>query len=205
MFREESVWIKESLAKIKPSAGNNKVANLGSSSEELRKVFQPHIHNNIIQPLMDTGWDIVHVDFKDDVGVDVVADLTNKDFGNDMKDSFALTICTNMLEHVLDIPLVVNNLFKVTAHGGYILLTVPYKYRIHHDPIDNGFRPNPDEIAALFNATEIEIVDKKVIVIQEKYYYPIKKSKYPIWGYREIIKYHLGKKYKVSGILLKKK
>ncbi len=205
MFREESVWIKECLSKITISSTNNRAANLGSSNTHLRTVIQPHIHQNLIEPLVQRGVSIVHIDFKKDDGVDVVADLTNANFGADMAGKFALTICTNMLEHVENIPLVVNNLMKITSKDGYILLTVPYKYKIHHDPIDNGFRPTPQEIADLFKQESIEVFDKKIIIINDKQYYTVKKSKFPVWGHREIINYHLGIKHKVSGILIKKK
>ncbi|GMV77698.1 MAG: hypothetical protein AMXMBFR79_08330 [Chitinophagaceae bacterium] len=204
MFIEESEWIKSVLKKIKPYPSNNKVGNLGSSSEEFRKVYQPHIQKNIIEVLENDGWNVIHIDFKNDNGVDIVGDLTQENFGNNLKNEYALTICTNMLEHVLDIPLVVNNLMKITAEGGYILLTVPYKYKIHYDPIDNGFRPTPDEIIQLFTPQKIEVIDKTIISIKDKSYYREKKSKFPLWGKREIFAYQLGIYFKVSGVLLKK-
>jgi len=201
MFREEAVWIEQTLTKIKPLSNNNIVANLGSSTAYFREVIQPHIHNHIIIPLQNNGWKIVHVDFKKDEGVDIVADLTKEDFSNNFQPA-ALTICTNMLEHVEDINMAVTNLVKATCKGGYILLTVPYKYKKHLDPIDNMFRPTPDEIAQLFKQYAINIIDKKIMYIQDKEYYKVKKSRFPIWGYRDLIGYYLGKKHAVSGLLL---
>lgn len=202
MFREEAIWVKQALSKIKPLTNNNKVANLGSSTAYFREVIQPHIHEHIIVTLQNAGWQIINIDLKKEDGVDLVADVTQANFSSLVQVS-ALTICTNMLEHVEDINGVVENLKKVTIQGGYILITVPYKYRKHLDPIDNMFRPTPKEIAGLFAKNEVEIVDERIIVIHDKEYYKIKKSRIPFWGYRHILGYYLGKKHAVSGVLLK--
>jgi SAM-dependent methyltransferase len=200
MFREESVWIKNALAKLKPSS-NREVANIGSSTEHFRKVIQPHIHNNIIASLETDGWKVFHVDLKAEPGVDLVADVNKIDFAIPFKDRFALTICTNLLEHVEDIQLVVQNLIAITQNGGHLLITVPYKYRLHYDPIDNGLRPTPKEIYQLFQAAGDTIIDARVISITDKSYYRIRPSRFPLWGYRERVAYYLGKRHKTSGIL----
>jgi len=204
MFREEAIWVKQALVKIKPLSNNNKVANLGSSTAYFREVIQPHIHEQIITTLQNNGWKIINIDLKEEEGVDIVADLTKTNFANLVEPS-ALTICTNMLEHVEDINEVINNLKKVTVQGGYILITVPYKYKKHLDPIDNMFRPTPQQIANLFKKEEIEIIDEQVIIIHDKAYYKVKKSKIPLWGYRHLLGYYFGKKHAVSGILIKMK
>lgn len=201
MFREESLWIKDALQKIKPSANANEVANIGSSTAHFRQVIQPHIHNNIVDPLQVAGWKVVNVDMKKESGVDLVADVTKPGFAEPFKERFALTICTNLLEHVEDISLVVSNLSAITKPGGYILITVPYKYRIHLDPIDNGFRPRPDEILELFKPFVKQVIDSRIIVKTDMDQYRIRKSRFPIWGYRERIAYYLGKRHKTSGVL----
>ncbi|WP_207493426.1 methyltransferase domain-containing protein [Aridibaculum aurantiacum] len=201
MFREESVWIKNALQKLKPVAGKNAVANIGSSTEHFRKVIQPHIHHNIIATLEAEGWEVFNVDLKQEPGVDLVADVTKPHFAEPFKDRFALTICTNLLEHVEDINLVVQNLVAITKPGGHILITVPYKYRIHLDPIDNGLRPTPQEIYQLFAQAGDHILDAHIISISDKSYYRIRPSRFPLWGYRERVAYYLGKRHKTSGIL----
>ena len=203
MFREESIWIKNALQKIQPSK-NIEVANIGSSTGYFRKVLQPHIHNNIMDPLKEAGWNVLHVDMKDEPGVDLVADVTKHNFSGQFKNRFGLTICTNLLEHVEDIDLVIQNLVNITCNNGYILITVPNKYKIHYDPIDNGFRPTPFEIASRFlqMGNPINVVAEDIVTIEEKAYYRIKKSRLPLWGYRDRVKYHLGNRHKVAGILL---
>lgn len=200
MFREEAIWIESALSKIKPSA-NNTAANLGSSTSEFRQKIQPHIHQHLILPLLKNGWKVLNVDMKKEDGVDVVGDLTSPSFGNQYKDQFALTICTNMLEHVENIPLVIKNLIEVTQSCGHILITVPYKYKIHHDPIDNGFRPTPQQIVHLFNDVAENVVSSHIIVVTDKDQYKIRKSRFPVWGYRERIAFYFGKRHKTSGVL----
>lgn len=201
MFREESLWIKNALQKIKPVSGNNDVANIGSSTEYFRKTIQPHIHNNIISTLETNGWNVLNVDLKKEDGVDLVADVTKQGFSEPLKDRFAITICTNLLEHVEDIKLVSENLASITRSGGHILITVPYKYKLHYDPIDNGFRPTPQQIIDLFKEVAEYIVDSSIISIGDIKEYKIKPSRFPVWGYREKFAFFFGKRYKVSGIL----
>lgn len=203
MFREEALWIENALKKIKPLSNNNKVANLGSSTKYFREVIQPHIHQHIIQTLFNNNWQVINIDIKADEGVDIVADVTQNSILHTVPSS-ALTICTNMLEHVLDIPMVIKHLIGITTINGYILITVPYKYKKHLDPIDNMFRPTPNQIIELFKNYSIKVVDKGIITIYDKNYYTPKKSHYPLWGYREMIGYYLGKKHKVSGVLIQK-
>jgi SAM-dependent methyltransferase len=201
MFREESLWIKNALQKLKPVPGDNEVANIGSSTEHFRKVVQPHIHNNIINALQHSGWKVFNVDMKKEPGVDYVADVTKPDFALPYHDRFSLTICTNLLEHVEDIKLVTKNLVAITKSGGYLLITVPYKYKIHLDPIDNGFRPTPQQIVDLFSDVAESIIDSKIISITDKDQYRVKRSHIPGWGYRERLAFYLGKRHETSGIL----
>lgn len=201
MFREESIWIKKALQKLKPLSNHKDVANIGSSTAYFRKTIQPHIHENIITTLENAGWNVLNVDMKKEDGVDLVADVTKPDFAEPFKDRFTLTICTNLLEHVEDIKLVAKNLAAITLSGGYILITVPYKYKLHYDPIDNGFRPTPQQIIDLFKEVAEHIVDSSIISIGDIKEYKIKPSRFPIWGYREKIAFLFGKRHKVSGIL----
>lgn len=201
MFAEESEWIREAIAGL-DSREIKEVGNIGSSSLVFRTVIQPHIHNNIIAPIEKSGAHVVNIDLKKDEGVDVIGDITLPTFGDQFRNQFDLVLCTNLLEHVVDINLVVQNLIKAVKNTGYILITVPFKYRLHYDPIDNGFRPTPNEIASLFFGSNFAIKASKVISIKDIEAYRIRKSRYPFWGHRERLLYFFGKRYKVSGILI---
>jgi SAM-dependent methyltransferase len=202
MFSEEAEWIGKTLEQIDVEKFPI-VANIGSSTEEFRKEIQPHIEEKIFAPLQQRGFCVQHIDVKKDKGVDIVADITNKDFGDTFRDSFDVVICTNLLEHVTDIKAVARHLYECCTACGYLLITVPYKYKKHLDPIDNMFRPKPAEIKALFAANSIEEIDSGIITVNEKKYYRVKRSRLPLWGYREILFYNIGIRHKVSGILLK--
>jgi SAM-dependent methyltransferase len=205
MFRQEAMWIEKVLKSIKPLSGNCLAANFGSSTTDFRLVLQPHIHQYVITTLEKNNWQVKNIDFKNDIGVDIVADLTNPSIAKEYADYFGLTICTNMLEHVENINITIKNLFATTKSDGYILLTVPYKYKKHLDPIDNMFRPKPIEIYNLFLRDSVDIIASQIITITDKTYYPVKQSKYPLWGYRYRIAFWFGMRHKVSGILLKVK
>jgi len=202
MFSEEAKWIQRALEKIINNEDKSAI-NFGSSTLHFRKHIQPHIQNYIFEPLEKNGWNILHVDIKKEEGVDMIADLTDASFSNNFKQKASLVICTNMLEHVTDIKLAVNNLIASCKGNGYLLITVPYKYKKHLDPIDNMFRPTPAEITNLFVHANVDVIEDGVVTIADKKYYRIRKSSIPLWGYRERILYYLGKRHKVSAVLLK--
>lgn len=204
MFPVESEWIAKALSKCSPRQSKT-VANLGSSTLEFRTVDQPHIEANVIKPLEDAGWTIVNIDLKEAEGVDLVADITQSSVREKYKESFELTICSNILEHVVDIDLAINSLVAITKRRGWILITVPYKYPRHLDPIDNMFRPTPAEIATRIKGLEFEIVDQEIIRVDDPNAYSVRKSRFPLWGYRNKLKYALGFRHKVSAILLQLK
>lgn len=80
MFSEEAKWIEEVLSKIKPPIENKNALNLGSSTNYFREVIQSHIFKHVIQPLMNKGWKVINVDIKPLDGVDIIADVCDKNF-----------------------------------------------------------------------------------------------------------------------------
>jgi SAM-dependent methyltransferase len=51
-------------------------------------------------------------------------------------DVFDAVICSELLEHVPEPSLVLQEVFRVIKPGGCLLVTVPFLYRIHGDPYD---------------------------------------------------------------------
>lgn len=204
MFVEEALWIAECLQSLSLTSYDY-IGNIGSSNEVFRNQIQPHIHKEIFAPLQNREIPVVHIDQKLDDGIDIIADVTLPLAHANLDNQFSVLLCNNLLEHVTDINLVCNNLVKWCKLDGYLLITVPYKYPKHEDPIDNMFRPSPADIAALFANFNIKIIKQKVISINRIENYPIKNSAYPLWGYRNRIKYFFGFRYKVSGVLIKLK
>jgi SAM-dependent methyltransferase len=52
--------------------------------------------------------------------------------------SFAGVICSELLEHVVQPPAVLAEIFRVLAKGGLLFVCVPFLTRIHGDPHDYG-------------------------------------------------------------------
>jgi len=130
MFLEESIYIKELLAKI---SSLQDVLDVGSSTLKFRTIIQPYIDKNIFQPLRDKEVKISYLDNKDGIGIDIVADVSNKRFTLPQK--YDLVICTNLLEHVSDLKTTIFNISSLVRKGGYLLITVPLIYPYHPDPI----------------------------------------------------------------------
>ncbi len=186
------------------------VLDVGSSTAQFRQVAQPHIESNVLYPLRQRGCQIYHLDSKQGDGVDIVCDID--DPGVDPIEfigmRFDLVICANMLEHVLDVKHLARVVVSLVNDAGYLIVTVPWSYRKHPDPIDTMFRPSPRELVDLFCSLEPSIVtvSSKVVEINHKMYYQLCKSRYPLWGYRDWIRYLIPwARWKVSCVLFQKR
>lgn len=139
---------------------------VGSSTHQFRTVVQPHIDRNVFAPLRARGLSITHLDARDEDGVDLVADVTTLD-GVDT--TFDLVLCTNLLEHVVDRSQTLRHVKRVVKPSGWLVLTVPRRYPIHHDPIDTGYRPTARELTALLGWTDV--LSQEVITVRDRYHY----------------------------------
>ena len=163
MHKNEAAWLFEKLRKV-PSEALSPTLNIGSSTQEFRQKRQPWIHESLIGPLENRGVRIIHSDIKDGVGIDVRADiLDDEDLNNLMSLGAKCVLCCNMMEHVLSPQSLARKCWELVATGGYIVVTVPYSYPHHRDPIDTMFRPTPAEISTLF--TNIEVIEKEIIEV----------------------------------------
>ncbi len=73
------------------------------------------------------------VDIRPFPGVEILADggsLPLKD------SSVSNVLCTELLEHVLRPEKVIAEIHRVLDHGGILILTVPFLYPLHRDPVD---------------------------------------------------------------------
>jgi len=148
MLEKEAKWIAAELKSI--GAESSPVLNVGSSTLYFRTIMQPFIQERIIAPFESEGGQFLHLDMKEDEGVDLAGDLMDPVFREKVK---ALQIrgvlCSNLLEHVVDPQVVCALLEEIVQPGGYIILTVPYRYPYHSDPIDTMFRPEVNDLAQL--------------------------------------------------------
>jgi hypothetical protein len=101
--------------------------------------------------LLDRGVEVVHVDKRQALGVDIQIDLTD---AADVRRLSALRskalLCCNLLEHVLAPELLARHCLELVPTGGLLFVTVPFSYPHHRDPIDTMYRPSPGELARLF-------------------------------------------------------
>jgi SAM-dependent methyltransferase len=125
--------------------------NLGSSTGTFRTEEQRHIDQHIFAPLRERGVRVVHVDIKEAAGVDLAGNIYD---AATMEAILALSprcvLCCNMFEHVTDRQALAARISHMLAPDGLLVVTVPYSYPIHYDPIDTYFRPSPDEIVGMF-------------------------------------------------------
>ena len=128
------------FSKMKSKLG--RTLNLGSTTTDLRQ-------KSIIkfqECLIDNSNTLCNVDIKNGPGVHLVANIMDEEgFKCIEKFSPTTVIATNILEHVLDPKQFIKRILEI-KNLKYILITVPYNYPFHPDPIDNGFRPSPKEL-----------------------------------------------------------
>lgn len=163
MLAQEAKWIAKELttriSEVSP------LINVGSSTLHFRTVSQPFIDKDIFQPFVQRGGSVLHLDMKQDEGVDLAGDLMNDQFREQVKaHEIKGALCSNLLEHVENPQLVCDLLVDVVQPSGYIIITVPHRYPYHNDPIDTMFRPDVKAIEALFPACEL--VSGEIITIE---------------------------------------
>jgi hypothetical protein len=149
MLIEESRWIKKMLQNNLPDGGL--VLNIGSSTEYFISVVQPHIKENVYNTIAAKSAKILNVDIKHSEGVDLVGDVTQPHFLTELISLKPdVVICSNLLEHITDRPIFCKALEQLTQGHTKLIVTVPYSYPYHPDPIDTLFRPTPKELALSF-------------------------------------------------------
>ncbi|MDH5182181.1 MAG: hypothetical protein OEZ39_09410 [Gammaproteobacteria bacterium] len=220
MRKEEAEYIGNSIRQLGQEFGGP-VLNVGSSTRNFRENIQKHVNEKIFLPLKSDAVKVIHTDLKDADGVDISGDLLDVNVQKELACLHPrIILASNLLEHL---PLEVRDRFPaaldtILANDGFLILTVPYSYPLHFDPIDTYFRPSPDELAALF--PRYQVIDKQVIT-STNYYQDLKKYSFStilrILG-RLVMPFYkpkswigvahrflwLFKPYKVSYVLLKK-
>lgn len=159
MRPEEAEWIG---AKLKSFDIHqlSPVLEIGASSEEFRTLRRPHIQRHIHGPLVNRGVRIVTTDIKDAAGVDIVGDIYDSTIQARLREvAPGFILCCNILEHIEDRIGFARAVTEVSSPSTRLLVTVPFSYPIHLDPIDTYFRPTPMEIADLFPEFEIELAE----------------------------------------------
>ncbi len=161
---EEAKYVGELASKLTKS-GKGLVLNMGSGTGHFRKIEQPHIHDEIFAPFENTNVQVIHSDLKDQEGVDISGDIFDPDVQRQVQYLRpSLVLVCNLMEHLQEdmrgrLPAALDSIIDAC---GVVIITVPYSYPLHFDPIDTYYRPSPEDLCLLFPS--YELIDKKVIV-----------------------------------------
>lgn len=153
MLKREAQWLGSQIASLDDDH-LFPLLNVGSSTRAVREIHQPWIDEYIFAPMRRRGGTVVHLDLKADEGVDIVGDLYDPVCWTTVKNrGFRSVFCSNVLEHVTDREGLCRKLVELIPAGGYLIVSVPRAFPYHPDPIDTMFRPDVQELVALFPGT----------------------------------------------------
>jgi hypothetical protein len=175
MRQEEAKYIGSVMVELSKDI-LGPILNLGSSTHNYRDISQPHINKYIFSPLMNSGMNVLHFDLKKQKGVDISGDLFDESIQTKLKGvNAAIIMLCNLLEHLEKgkmnaIPGIIS---KITPSNGIIIVTVPFSYPLHYDPIDTYFRPSPNELMDLF--PDFEMISSDIIT-STTYYQDLSKA-----------------------------
>lgn len=157
MRPNEAKWVEEILAELSVE-DLSPLLELGSSTKNFREIEKPHIEQHIHRPLRERGVVIVTTDLKSGDGIDISGDVYDPATARKLRSvSPRCILVCNIFEHLIDPPAFARFCANLVVPGGRVVVTVPYSYPYHLDPIDTLFRPNVSEIAGLFPDFEIEV------------------------------------------------
>jgi SAM-dependent methyltransferase len=146
---KEAKYIREVLS---PLAGEllSPCLNIGSQTHEFT-LKKPHIDQEVFAPLRGKNVRIYNIDLQDGEGVDLAGDVLDPAFQAQLKAMTPkLVICSNVLEHLTDPLEFASVCATLVDPGGFLLISVPYSYPYHRDPIDNMLRMGPDRLKEIF-------------------------------------------------------
>jgi SAM-dependent methyltransferase len=156
MLPREARWFEEQAATLGDAIFP--AFNVGSHTAEFRAKTQPWIDRHVFGPFAARGREVVHTDIQAAPGVDLVGDLTDPAFQEELRQrKFRSAFCNNLLEHVEKPERICRAVVAAVEPGGYLFVSVPHRFPYHADPIDTMFRPSPEELAALFPGTEFVV------------------------------------------------
>jgi len=129
------------------------VINLGSGNVKQLRQNKPWINEYVFAYLKKINTKILHVDTEKFPGVDIIQDLSlpNSLSFCDKLNGSKLFILANVMEHIpksAHKPFLKKIYKKMNSNDG-LIISVPYDYPYHADPIDNMYRPRPNDLKVL--------------------------------------------------------
>lgn len=155
MLLPESEWFRDFIITNVPNGST--VANIGSSTKEFIENKQPYIRDNILVPLTAKGCRIINIDIKPEEGVDLVGDILQPDFREKVKaEKPDFIFCSNLLEHVPDKDGFISAIKDLATDSAVLVVSGPFKFPYHKDPIDNMYRPKRRQLVNDFAPLKIQ-------------------------------------------------
>jgi hypothetical protein len=149
VLRAEAAWLARRLERV-PAEQLSPLLSIGSGHAELRAT-QPWLERLIYAPLAGRGVRVLHHELEPAPGVDVVGDLTDPGFLEQLGElELRSLMCCNVLEHVPSPETIAATIEGLVPSGGYVFASVPRRYPYHPGPIDTMFRPTVEQLCGLF-------------------------------------------------------
>ena len=149
---------------------------LGSSTAQFRRVEKPHIENNLHRPLRSRGIELVTTDIKEGDGIDISGNIYDAQLRAKFKEIQPRALmCCNILEHLENRREFAHICSDILSNDGILIVSVPFDYPYHPDPIDTMYRPTPGEVADLFPEFTVKF---STIVTDGNYYQDLRAMGY---------------------------
>ena len=149
MLISEAGLLQTIIDRIKPAS----VLDCGSGNKVDRTIVQPHIG------AVFAGHNVTWTNLKSENGDEIECDFTKPATLADLPRCELVTSCS-MLEHVEDIDGAIQCIAALACD--WLIVSVPFTYPLHDCPIDNGWRPDPEELAEKVEACGFTCVEKYV-------------------------------------------
>jgi Methyltransferase domain len=118
-----NAWVRATMPPLLGSAVPGPVIDAGCGEQPFRALIEAHARQYV-------GMDVVQNGSR---SVTVLSDLESVPAAGPR---YPVVLCTEVLEHVADIDRSFAGLRRLTAPGGYVMLTVPFIYPVHMEPFD---------------------------------------------------------------------
>jgi hypothetical protein len=141
----EAILLADLLDKYDPS----RILDCGSGRRVDRTIIQPWIAAAF------DGYDVVWTDIRPGRGV-LCCDFTKPETLERLPRAPMVT-CMSLLEHVEDLPESIKALASLVER--WLIVAVPCKFPRHDCPIDNGWRPSPEELGQVFTKHGLRILE----------------------------------------------
>ena len=128
MLPEEARWLGQHISSVEVNR-LSPMLNIGSSTGRFVTRAQPWIDEFVFAPLRARGVQVLNSDLKAAPGVDLVGDLEDPRFLEELsKQELKSLLCSHLLEHVRSPARIARTLAGAVVPGGFLFVTGPYRY-----------------------------------------------------------------------------